>query len=435
MNLRKPSLLSRLRHDDDGATLVLVAVSLIGLFGISMLAVDAGSLLTSRRGVVTDTDAAALGAARRLSQVTPLECVGLLAGNVGVAASEASYMLTENNANTTLVSPADATSGTNPTVTTNGACESGTVRVEGETPGRLFFAPIFGFDEPQIYSSSTAEWGPLTGVKGLRPFGICDKNHHFVEWNTVLPGTEYPSQSDYPGLAGVPLPTWDHPTAHTNGTPYTAAGVVHRLFFDRVVGVDGQCGSAPGNWGWHDYNGTGPGATPNGKDAIKKWLESGYDGWVRLDPHDCNELTAGEEDCNTNTGAGGASISAALDNLVCSGSLTLKQCVEDHDKDFLILVHENVSGTGNNAVYDQLAFLSVVLRGHNKITGNEGGPGGCDPMSNPDPCSYFDLEFVDIQLSGEVGSSFDPGVKSARGIQLCGVGGGAGAVQNEDNCD
>ena len=52
-------LLQRINSDEKGISAVVLAVTLIGLFGAAVLSVDAGSLWTARRNIITASDAAA----------------------------------------------------------------------------------------------------------------------------------------------------------------------------------------------------------------------------------------------------------------------------------------------------------------------------------------------------------------------------------------
>src|SRR5688572_13781231 len=49
---------------EDGATLVIVTLTLFAMFGLMVLVVDVGSLLYARRALVNSADAAALAAAQ-----------------------------------------------------------------------------------------------------------------------------------------------------------------------------------------------------------------------------------------------------------------------------------------------------------------------------------------------------------------------------------
>ena len=61
---------SRTVHEERGATVVIVILSLFALFGMIVLVVDVGGLLYARRGMVNASDAAALAAAQ--------SCIGVV---------------------------------------------------------------------------------------------------------------------------------------------------------------------------------------------------------------------------------------------------------------------------------------------------------------------------------------------------------------------
>ena len=60
--------LRRAPSGEDGATLIIVTLSLLALFGMMVLVVDVGSLLYARRAMVNAADAAALAAAQSCGQ-------------------------------------------------------------------------------------------------------------------------------------------------------------------------------------------------------------------------------------------------------------------------------------------------------------------------------------------------------------------------------
>src|SRR5919108_3678502 len=78
---------------EDGISAVIVGIALVTLFGFAVLSVDAGSLWSTRRGLVTDTDAGATAAALYL-----VDNHGAACDTVG-ARNEAENLVTQNNAN------------------------------------------------------------------------------------------------------------------------------------------------------------------------------------------------------------------------------------------------------------------------------------------------------------------------------------------------
>lgn len=144
---------TRLR-DERGATLVIVALSLVALFGMVVLTVDVGGLLTKRRGMVNGADAAALAAAQSYA----LSLNGAKCGtNDGPAQTTANTYANDNVAGATSTGySAD--------------CVKQTVQVSYTVQQGLFFAPVLGFGKTSaVASTATAIWG---GTGGGNPMPI-----------------------------------------------------------------------------------------------------------------------------------------------------------------------------------------------------------------------------------------------------------------------
>jgi hypothetical protein len=128
-----------------GATAVIVALSLIALFGMIVLTVDVGQLLFKRRAMVNASDAAALAAAQ--------SCAGL--DDVDVPESMADTFAIDN------VSTADAGSVNIVELVGCDGPPFGHVTVEYQTDQELFFAGVLGFSGPgTVRTRATAGWGP-----------------------------------------------------------------------------------------------------------------------------------------------------------------------------------------------------------------------------------------------------------------------------------
>jgi hypothetical protein len=98
----------------------------------------------------------------------------------------------------------------------------------------------------------------------------------------------------------------------------------------------GDCGAnVPGNWGVQDFDG---GANSN--NDTKNWIEGGYPG-----------LVTAPGSIPGDTGAFSNSLSSALDTLVSSG------------QPFQLPVFDSATGTGSNAQFHIIGFVSVVLLG------------------------------------------------------------------------
>jgi Flp pilus assembly protein TadG len=148
MRVRRLNL-ARLRDEEQGAVLAMVAISLIVLIGMAVLTFDLGHGVALKRNMVNAADAGALAAAR--------EC-GLANGKDSATAA-ASDLVSDNNSAATVtnvkISPNDAvcSGGANPDPDGHN-----TVTVSVKVPQEYFFAQIFGFSGGQVVASATAEW-------------------------------------------------------------------------------------------------------------------------------------------------------------------------------------------------------------------------------------------------------------------------------------
>lgn len=386
-----------MRRDERGATAVVVAVSLTAVLGAAVLSIDSGSVWRTRRNLVTDTDAAALAAARYLDAQGAKACDATAIAN---ARAEAGSLVAANDSKSVMegfsVTP------------TGGSClaESGRVRVDGRLIAQLSFAGVFGVGSVDVASSSIAQWGPLSAAIGLRPIGICDKSPHFLEWSLHLLGDD--------SIWNTP------PQTHPNNP---SGAVVHRIFFQR--GSSG-CGAAAGNWDWIDFNGT---HEPNGNQALRNWFYNGFPGEVALGDgatgkvKDCNpDEPGGQDGCDPKTGAGGGSFAEALeylrDNKIAFPILVYDRVVDVRDPDGC--ESSNWSGSGSNARFCHVAFLMVRVHGWDRITGNLADN------------SYLDLEFVDEWWVGSIGKNPSGTRPTTHGVSLCGGGYG---TQIDNTCD
>ena len=135
----------RLRDEERGAVLAIVALSLLALLGMVVLTFDLGRGVALKRNMVNAADAAALAAAR--------EC-GLARGT-GPAQTEAKDLIVDNNGSAKLTNIAFDSAPQ-----CSGASSSGErqVRVTVSVPQDYFFAQIFGFNSGTVTASATAEW-------------------------------------------------------------------------------------------------------------------------------------------------------------------------------------------------------------------------------------------------------------------------------------
>ena len=148
MRVRRFSL-ARLRDEEQGAVLMMVAISLIVLIGMAVLTFDLGRGVMLKRNMVNAADAGALAAAR--------EC-GLAHGEASAMAA-AGELVADNNDAATVTGlqidpdPAVCSGAGNPDPD-----GKNTVTVTVSVPQEYFFAQIFGFDGGTVVASATAEW-------------------------------------------------------------------------------------------------------------------------------------------------------------------------------------------------------------------------------------------------------------------------------------
>jgi Flp pilus assembly protein TadG len=132
-----------------GATIVIVALALIAMFGMVVLVVDVGGLLWKRRELVNGSDAAALSAAATCSLPSTVD---------NRTAETAADQQAQQN-----VTGLDPTTATNATVPA-GLCHSttsGWVKVQYSQNQHLFFAPVLGFpNQNGVTTKAYAIWGP-----------------------------------------------------------------------------------------------------------------------------------------------------------------------------------------------------------------------------------------------------------------------------------
>ena len=137
-----------LRRDEEGATIAIVAISLIALMGMVVLTVDVGGLVSRRREMVNANDAAALAAAKAFALNENGADCGV---NEGPALNFANALAAANVDGSNLqLFDAD--------------CPNQTVTVEYDKEQDLFFAPVLGFgDTATVTATATAKWGQSQG--------------------------------------------------------------------------------------------------------------------------------------------------------------------------------------------------------------------------------------------------------------------------------
>jgi Putative Flp pilus-assembly TadE/G-like len=239
MRVRRLSL-ARLRDEEQGAVLAMVAISLIVLIGMAVLTFDLGHGVALKRNMVNAADAGALAAAR--------EC-GLAKGEASAKAA-AGDLVTDNNtaAKVTgfVIKPGTAVCSGAGNPDPDG---HNTVTVTVTVPQEYFFAQIFGFKGGQVVASATAEWTlELSGPAPLKVESLkvdeCLKggtgSHCYVGYNKV--GAQYGWLNFPEGwpVQGEPNPPTDCNSAGGNNDI--------KDYIEQMGGVGTSAGFQPTLW-------------------------------------------------------------------------------------------------------------------------------------------------------------------------------------------
>jgi hypothetical protein len=391
-----------------------------------MLTVDAGSLWTTRRTIITGTDAAVLDAARLFAsrQLDPCN-----ASDIAAAEISATNVLLQNHPSA-LHNADDTPSGF--AVTVAGDCSiagfhPGKVRFDAKLQSHQTFSGMFGFSNLRAFSSSTAAFGYVTAIgDGLRPIAVCDQTQqtwpdplppapaapyypHYKLWDMLYDGLV--DQSTYDGFFGTdpneyPTTSTDYENGTSSQNPnrnqaYVAPGSGHHTIH-RLKMPDARCGVSPGNRIWVDLTGTTGGTV--GTNELRDQILYGYKGTVSLTPHDCNpgDGVAPPENCGSATGDR-STLERALGTITCDKDTLALQCPYV----FAVPVVRSITMPGSTAEYDHVAFLFLVLRGFGNII---------------DTGLQMDFEFVDVMTTGQVSSTPVPNdAPPVIGMELCGA--------------
>jgi len=141
--------LNAFKHDQRGATLVLVALFLVVIMGFVALAVDAGEFYKARREMVTAADAAALAGAKALVE-------GKMEAE---AKNDATDYAVYNKAQGSLIVPEVKT------ITYDGSPRK-VIEVKVGRNEKWIFAKVFGFTDKNIMAGAVATWGYVKKVTG-----------------------------------------------------------------------------------------------------------------------------------------------------------------------------------------------------------------------------------------------------------------------------
>lgn len=379
------------RHRQDGASAVIVAISLFLLFGAGAIAIDLGSAWQTKRSLVVDTDSGAVAAAR----------VAAEEGCTGTAQQAALDFLSANLGET--VNIGDITY----------ACDAiedfttpNTVLVELTDEAQQTLSSALGSDAIEVFAASTAEFnGGAFG--GLRPISVCSSLGPIQSAMTTDPPDE-----GLPMLVSMER-TWKDPTS---------------------------CGGAAGFWSWMCF------ASNCGQSSVNQWLASGYTGTIDLgsadddkrdwdDPardEDCNPPPPRQDTCETKQGGVG-NISTSTEGQLLIDLLR---------QTFSILITDQIypSCGGGPCVHPwgfaYVGLEAVCQRGNNvnktDVFGDLGAMTQADcfaaGVSNGD--IVFAFRLFGISLGGEPEDYYNP--QPAK-VELCGADNDPGIEPNR--CD
>lgn len=296
------------RRSDRGAASALVALALLPITAVTAVGVDAGRVFVERQRIQTAAEAGALAVASQWFRT-------------GVACGAEGGRLVAANAGDE-ASETCATSGTR---------FGGIVTVAATKDVDAMFDSIVGRSTSVVASTASVRIGPADAVSGLRPTALCEHSPAIEAWR--------------------------------------ASGFSTTQQF--TVGITGDCGGVPGNWGVLDFDG---GSNPT--TDLQRWIDQGWSGTVRV----------GQE--------------FSGDPGIPSPALRMDSVI---GRVISVPVYDRVRYEGSNSIYRVSSFVtmevvSVQLSGSSSsrnvvvrfATATVGGPGGAAPNMGTvalQPCS------------------------------------------------
>ena len=266
MRVRRFSL-ARLRDEEQGAVLMMVAISLIVLIGMAVLTFDLGRGVAIKRNMVNAADAGALAAAR--------EC-GLAHGEASAMAA-AGELAADNNDAATVTGlqidpdPAVCSGAGNPDPD-----GKNTVTVTVSVPQEYFFAQIFGFDSGTVVASATAEWTlQLSGPAPLKVNALkVDECLNGGSGSHCYVGYSQDPNSQY-GWLNFPegWPVQGEPNPPTS-CPSTGGANDLNNYIGQMGGVGGSGTFNPTLWNIPVWVCAKPGDNASAQHAIQDWISA-----------------------------------------------------------------------------------------------------------------------------------------------------------------
>ncbi|MEN1760995.1 pilus assembly protein TadG-related protein [Anoxynatronum sibiricum] len=197
MKTRMKRWMTGLLKQEQGSVLVLFAVFLMAAFGFSALVIDLGALRLEKSRLVNAVDAAALAGARELPQTTVAEAI---------AKSYAAYNDVEASA-----------------VTVTFGEQSRQITVTATRDRSFVFGPVIGVSSGTVTASATAQYGAVSGGRGIVPFGIPEQELTYNTLYTLKAG----SKDDYgPGNYGALALGLPGAASYENNIKYGYNGII-----------------------------------------------------------------------------------------------------------------------------------------------------------------------------------------------------------------
>jgi Flp pilus assembly protein TadG len=151
--------LHRIRDEERGAVLMIVALLLLALVGMLVLVFDLGRVVAIRRDQVNAADAAVLAAAQQCAL-----------GSSQTQARAAATTLNTDNSSDAAISFFDAPQCTGVTSTLTSGAKF--VTVDSTVNVQYFFAQIFGLDSGPVTTRAVAQWGPVQSLTSPVPIRL-----------------------------------------------------------------------------------------------------------------------------------------------------------------------------------------------------------------------------------------------------------------------
>jgi Flp pilus assembly protein TadG len=170
--MRRQTRLQRLVREEEGFSLVFVAVGFMGFLAVSMLAIDVGMLMTARNQAQNSADAGALAGATALfyNDYDDRTATGPAVTNALAAALANNVMGAQVS-----VTPADVTFPLSPAGIDNRVKVNVFREASRGNPVSTLIAQYFGMKTADINATATAEASPANAMTCVLPFTIPDR--------------------------------------------------------------------------------------------------------------------------------------------------------------------------------------------------------------------------------------------------------------------